>query len=74
MNGASKRYLLDTNAVVSLLRGHPGLLELTKQAEWLGVSVITYIEFLAFPQLAAEDIALFTRFLERGGGGQSGTA
>lgn len=61
----TKRYLFDTNAVVSLLRGDPALLELTKEAEWVGISVITHIEFLAFPRMTPEDIAVFGRFEER---------
>lgn len=55
MNG--KRYLLDTNAVVALLRGHGPLLELLRDAEWVGVSVISQIEFLAFAGLGEPDRA-----------------
>lgn len=36
MNGRDKRHLLDTNAVISLLRGQASLLELAKGAEWRG--------------------------------------
>ncbi len=46
-----KRYLLDTNALVALLQGHEGLLRLTEQARWLGVSVINVLEFLGFDGL-----------------------
>ncbi len=65
MNGLPERCLLDTNAVVSLLRGHGELLALTKQARWVGISIITEIEFRAFPDLAPEDTQLFADFLER---------
>lgn len=65
MSGRNKRYLLDTNAVVGLLQGDPSLLDLTQDAEWLGISVITQIEFLAFAGISPDDIELFTRFLER---------
>ena len=65
MNGLSERCLLDTNAVVSLLRGHGELLVLTRQARWVGISIITEIEFRAFPDLAPEDAQLFADFIGR---------
>ena len=65
MSGPSERCLLDTNAVVSLLRGHGDLLAVTKQARWVGISIITEIEFRAFADLAPEDTQLFADFLER---------
>lgn len=60
-----KRYLLDTNALVSLLQGHDGLLALTRQAEWLGVSVINVLEFLGFDGLTDADRDLFAALLSR---------
>lgn len=63
MNGT--RYILDTNAIVALLKGNPTLLNLTKDADWIGISIISYIEFLAFPDLSDEDISLFNTFIER---------
>jgi len=63
MNG--KRYLLDTNAVVALLRGHRPLLELLREAEWVGISVISQIEFLAFAGLGEPDRAAFDAFAQR---------
>lgn len=63
MNGVKRRYLLDTNTVVSLLRGHAELLNLVQEAEWLGVSIVTWLEFLAFPNLNQADAQLFNRFL-----------
>lgn len=62
MSGPNKRLLLDTNAVVSLLRGHGELLAVAKQAQWVGISIITEIEFLAFPDLTQDDAALFADF------------
>ncbi len=47
MNG--KRFLLDTNAIVSLLEGNTALVECVEEAEWVGISIISKIEFLAFP-------------------------
>ena len=63
MNG--KRYLLDTNAVVALLQGNSKLLKHLQSAEWIGISVITQIEFLAFSGLSNEDKRLFSQFLQR---------
>jgi tRNA(fMet)-specific endonuclease VapC len=56
MNG--KRYLLDTNAIVALLQGSPTLVELLQNAEWVGISVISQIEFLAFSGLSQRDPAV----------------
>ncbi len=64
MNG-ERSYLLDTNAVVSLLRGDNAILHLTREAAYLAISVITHIEFLAFPHIAKDDVGLFHAFLER---------
>ena len=60
-----KRYLLDTNALVALLQGHEGLLVLTEQAQWLGVSVINVLEFLGFDGLTDADRDLFAVLLSR---------
>jgi len=60
-----KRYLLDTNALVALLQGHEGLLGLTEQAQWLGVSVINVLEFLGFDGLTDADRDLFAVLLSR---------
>jgi tRNA(fMet)-specific endonuclease VapC len=65
MNGPPERCLLDTNAVVSLLRGQGKLLALTKQARWVAISIITEIEFRSFPDLAHDDAQLFAEFLQR---------
>lgn len=65
MSGLPERLLLDTNAVVSLLRGHGELLTAVKQARWIGISIITEIEFLSFPDLPPDDARLFGEFLDR---------
>lgn len=62
-NGDS--YLLDTNAVIALLSGNNKILKCLETAKWIGISVITEIEFLAFPNLAIEDKELFNQFLQR---------
>lgn len=60
-----ERYLLDTNALVALLQGHPGLLELTEKAQWLGVSVINILVFSGFDGLSDSDRHLFGKFVSR---------
>lgn len=63
MNG--ERYLLDTNAVIALLRGHGPLATRLREAQWVGISILSQIEFLAFPDLSEDDKLYFARFLER---------
>lgn len=60
-----RRFLLDTNAVVSLLAGNRDLSAKLEKAEYVGVSIITYLEFLAFNGLSASDRDCFAAFCER---------
>jgi tRNA(fMet)-specific endonuclease VapC len=62
---SGNRYVLDTNAIVALLQGNIQLIELLKDADWLGVSVISQIEFLVFPGLTQDDRQIFEEFLQR---------
>ncbi|MFB2770938.1 type II toxin-antitoxin system VapC family toxin [Pelatocladus sp. BLCC-F211] len=62
---SGKRYLLDTNAIVALLQGSTTLVTLLQNAEWVGISVISQIEFLAFSGLSEDDRQLFEQFLKR---------
>ncbi len=59
------RYLLDTNAIVALLQGNSQLVQLLKNTDWIGISVISQIEFLAFSGLTQADRQLFQEFLQR---------
>ena len=63
MNG--KRYLLDTNAIIALLQGNQALLQQLKYAEWVGISIISQLEFLVFPNLTDADKGYFNKFLQR---------
>ncbi len=63
MNG--DRYLLDTNAIVALLQGNSQLVQLLQNADWIGISVISQIEFLAFSGLTQADYQLFQQFVQR---------
>jgi tRNA(fMet)-specific endonuclease VapC len=60
-----ERYLLDTNAIVALLQGNQQLIEFLQDAEWIGISIISQIEFLVFPGLNEADRQLFNEFLQR---------
>ncbi|NEO40208.1 MAG: type II toxin-antitoxin system VapC family toxin [Moorea sp. SIOASIH] len=62
---SGNRYFLDTNAIVALLQGNTQLIQLLQNAEWIGISVISQIEFLAFSGLAESDRQLFKQFLQR---------
>ena len=62
---SGNRYVLDTNAIVALLQGNIQFRELLKDAKWLGVSVISQIEFLVFPGLTQDDRQIFEQFLRR---------
>jgi len=63
MNG--NKFILDTNAIVALLKGNPEILKLTETAEWIAISIISYLEFLAFPDLTDTDKTLFNNFIQR---------
>jgi len=60
-----ERYLLDTNAIIALLQGNQQLIQLLQDAEWIGISIISQIEFLVFPGLNEADRQLFNEFLQR---------
>jgi len=64
MSGNS-RFLLDTNAVVSLLAGNIELSAQLTAAEYIGISVISYLEFLAFDGLSDDDRNCFASFCKR---------
>lgn len=59
------RYLLDTNAVIALLGETPQLNETVADAEWVGISIITKLEFLSFPDITKADTDLFGSFESR---------
>ena len=61
---SGERYLLDTNAIVCLLRGDQALHQRLRQADWVGISILSQIEFLAFPNLSADDRGIFQQFAD----------
>lgn len=62
MNGI--RYLLDTNAIIALMKGNPTLLHATEQADFVALSVINIIEFLSFSNLSEKDKILFEEVIQ----------
>ena len=62
---SGERYLLDTNAIVALLQGNYQLVQLLQNADWIGISIISKIEFLAFTGLTIADRQLFEQFIQR---------
>lgn len=63
MNG--NKFILDTNAVVALLKGNEAITKILETASWIGISIITYLEFLSFPEMPEEDKLLFDSFIQR---------
>ena len=61
---SGERYLLDTNAIVCLLRGDQALHRRLRRAEWVGISILSQIEFLAFPNLSSNDRGIFQQFAD----------
>lgn len=61
MNG--KNFFLDTNAIVALLKRDESLNTLLYRAKWIGISVISYLEFLSYPEITDNDKNLFRQFL-----------
>lgn len=62
---SGSRYLLNTNAIVALLQGNLQLLQLIQNADWIGISIISKIEFLAFSGLSQGNRQLFQQFIQR---------
>lgn len=57
--------MFDTNAIIALLKGEKILVELTKVADWVGISIIAELEFRCFPSLSPSDALLFESFKKR---------
>ena len=63
MNG--KRYLLDTNAIVQLLKGNKELIAVLSAADFIGTSIVAEMEYLSFSGLSDADVALYQAFRGR---------
>lgn len=62
MNGT--RYLLDTNAVISIINGNKQLIDLLNSASFIAFSIISIIEFLSYSNLSEKDKAVFQKMIE----------
>ena len=62
---SGNRYLLDTNAIIALLDGNDNLLAMLQDASWIGISIISVLEFFAFPNLTEKDRRSFSTFQKR---------
>jgi hypothetical protein len=59
---SGERCLLGTNAIVLLLRGDQVLQHRLQQAEWVGISILSQIEFQAFANITQRDRQTFQQF------------
>ena len=63
MNG--NRYLLDTNAIIQLLKGNAELGTLVSNADFLATSIIAELEYFSFSDLPESDVLLYRAFKSR---------
>ena len=63
MNG--KGFLLDTNAIIQLLKGNKGLLSIISDADFIATSIISEMEYFSFSGLSEEDVLLYQTFRSR---------
>ena len=63
MNG--ERYLLDTNAVIQLLKGNSDVSSILEDADSIALSIIAEMEYLSFLGLNDHDVGLYRVFKSR---------
>ena len=63
MNGNG--YLLDTNAIVQLLKGNTELITVLGCADFIATSIVAEMEYLSFSGLSDADVALYQMFRSR---------
>ena len=63
MNG-DKNYILDTNILIYYFEGKISLDDIFKTATFIGISIVSYIEFLGYSKLSKEDIFKFHSFVK----------
>ena len=59
------RYLLDTNAIIQLLKGNHDLIALLNAAAFVSTSTIAELEFLSFPRMDEDGKRVFQSFRSR---------
>ncbi|MBE7440782.1 MAG: type II toxin-antitoxin system VapC family toxin [Spirochaetales bacterium] len=57
------RYLLDTNALIAFFQGNHRISRMIQQATWIGVSIISVIEFLSYEKLTDQNKQIFHEFI-----------
>lgn len=62
---SGERYLLDTNAIVALLRGEQDLSRRLQDAQGVGISILSQIQLPLFPNLSPQDRQAFQQFSDR---------
>lgn len=62
---SGSRYLLDTNAVIQLLKGNAELGTLVSNADFLATSIIAELEYFAFSDLPESDVLLYRALKSR---------
>jgi tRNA(fMet)-specific endonuclease VapC len=62
---SGNRYLLDTNAVIALLQGNQQINQQLQNSDWLGISIISQLEFLSFASLTESDRQLFNQLIQQ---------
>ena len=63
MNG-DKNYILDTNILIYYFEGKISLDDIFKTSTFIGISIVSYIEFLGYNKLSKEDIFKFHSFVK----------
>lgn len=63
MNG--RGFLLDTNAIVQLLKGNADIVKVLSEVDFIATSIIAEMEFLSFSNLSENDAMLFRIFKSR---------
>ena len=56
---SGKGYLLDTNAIVQLLKGNKELIAVLGTADFIATSIVAEMEYLSFSGLTDADVALY---------------
>ena len=62
---SGRGYLLDTNAIVQLLRGNTELIAVLGSADYIATSIVAEMEYLSFSGLSEADVALYQAFRVR---------
>ncbi len=58
------KYVLDTNALIAMVDGNADTLRLTSQAAFVGISIISVLEFLSFAGITENDKQLLLEVID----------